>query len=249
MSGRHYLPWSPSGGRRPRDVRGLCLISGLWTPCRPITRMATTCHGACRTNRKRLICQVCADAIRTECKFCTAACIVVRGVYPVFNGIDKHNVAAFFRRLMLPVPVIEEYKTDWLSTNTVAGMSFLNGADGSHTDGWLLKEPHICGRAPFCSTVPGFREPAHVNFHFLILLKSFLCIKRTGANAPACLQQCPQERGKARTAYMGYVKKFGAMALMLTLMGGAMVYQSVHNRPDVSAGQPPRYQQCVWYQV
>ena len=34
----------------------------------------------------------------------------------------------------------EEYKTDWLSTNTVAGMSFLNGADGSHTDGWLLKE-------------------------------------------------------------------------------------------------------------
>lgn len=34
----------------------------------------------------------------------------------------------------------EEYKTDWLSTDTVAGMSFLNGTDGSYTDGWVLKE-------------------------------------------------------------------------------------------------------------
>ena len=68
----------------------------------------------------------------------------------------------------------------------------------------FLYIPHIHGRAPFCSTVPGFREPAHVNFHFLILLKSFLCIKRTGANAPACLQQCPQERGKARVDNLQY---------------------------------------------
>ena len=42
---------------------------------------------------------------------------------------------------------------------------------------------------------------------------------------------------RSPTMYMGYVKKFGAMALMLTLMGGAMVYQSVHNRPDVSADE------------
>lgn len=50
------------------------------------------------------------------------------------------NEDGTFRMVTNRIPLYKDYQTDWLTTDSITGMSFLNGEDGSQTAGYRLKE-------------------------------------------------------------------------------------------------------------